>query len=159
MQVRDEYAVAVRADDLSDRRRACEVLAAAGMAGQRHGLGMALQRLRADPSEVLLRQVAEELGSRLREAVRRREVRRDGVDAYALAHHVVRWWVDPTCLACSGVKFVAANGRLTSRACKACGGAGVRGVDSPAPAAAQWVLDLLAGQVAMSEGALRRRCG
>lgn len=159
MQVRDEYAVAVRTADLSDGRRAAEVLAAAGMAGQRHGLGMALQRLRADPSEVLLRQVAEVLAGRLRDAVRKREVRREGEDAFALAHMVLRWWVDPTCLTCSGVKFVAASGRLTSRCCKGCGGSGVRPVGSPAPEAAGWLLDLVGQQVAMSEGALRRRAG
>lgn len=158
--VRDRYARAVRADDLTPYRGSrfapADVLAAAGMAAQRRELGMLLQRLRAepDPPAVAMRVAGEALAERLREAVRRREVRRDGVDSGEVAREALAWWLEPTCLQCGGVRFQAANGRLLARSCQACGGSGRR--DEPAAPAARWVIDLIQAQVARSEGEHRR---
>lgn len=156
---RDRYASAVCASDLSPRPRSVgplDVLGAAGMAAQRHPLGMLLQRLRADvvPRDRAL--AVDLLAHRLRAAVRKREVRRDGVDAEVIAGQALDWWLDPTCLTCGGVKFKARDARLTGKHCPACAGTGRRRLESAAPAAAAWVVDTIGQQVAMSESAHRR---
>lgn len=160
---RDRYASAVSTSDLTPRSRsslaALDVLGAAGMAAQRHDLGMLLQRLRAGPTALAQRVAAAALAERLRLAVRRRKVRRDGADSEAVASEALAWWLDPTCLTCVGVKFAARDARLTARFCPACAGSGVRPLGSAAPAAAQWVLDSISRQVAQSEAAHRRVLG
>lgn len=157
--VRDRYARAVLSDDLTPRVGSrfapLDVLGAAGMAAQRRELGMLLQRLRAEPgvSGVAVRVAEEALAERLRAAVRRREVRRDGEDSGEVTRAALAWWLDPTCPACSGVRFQVTNGRLLGKHCAACGGSGQR----PEPVgAAQWVIDLIQQQVARSEGEHRR---
>lgn len=161
LSTRDRYAQAVSADDLTPRAGSrfspLDVLGAAGMAGQRAPLGMLLQRLRADASVGGARQAVELLEARLREAVRRRQVRRDGVDAAAVCWEALGWWLDPTCPACAGVRYQSANGRLLAKACPECSGSGRRA--APQAPAAQWVIDLIGQQVAMSEGQHRRVLG
>lgn len=163
LSTRDRYARAVSADDLTPRAESrfspLDVLGAAGMAAQRHELGMLLQRLRADerPNPTAIRVAAEALAERLRGAVRRREVRRDGVDSLELASQALDWWLAPWCLTCHGVKFQSVNGRLLDRHCPACSGTGL----GPAPCspAAQWVIETIQQQVGMSEAVHRRVLG
>ena len=154
LSTRDKYARAVSADDLTPYRGSSaaplDVLGAAGMAAQRAPLGMLLQRLRADASGEGARQAVELLEPRLRDAVRRRQVRRDGVEAAAVCWEALGWWLDPTCQACAGVRYQSVNGRLLAKACPACSGSGKRA--EPAAPAARWVIDLIGQQVAMSEG-------
>lgn len=163
LSTRDKYAQAVSAGDLTPYRGSSsaplDVLGAAGMAAQRHELGMLLQRLRADeaPGAVAVRVATEALAQRLQAAVRRREVRRDGVDSSELASVALGWWLDPTCETCEGVRFQSTNGRLLAKSCPACSGSGKRA--APAAPAAQWVIDLIGQQVAMSEAAHRRVMG
>lgn len=158
---RDRYARAVCADDLTSYAGSslapADVLAAAGMAGQRAPLGMLLQRLRADATVHGGRLAVGMLAERLREAVRRRQVRRDGQPAEAICWDVLAWWLDPTCPACGGVRFQSTNGRLLAKACPVCSGSGKRA--APQGEAAQWVLDVIGQQVAMSEAAHRRVLG
>lgn len=129
------------------------------MAARRQPLGMLLQRLRASPTPVAQSVASAALAERLRAAVRKRQVRRDGVDSELVAAEALAWWLDPNCLSCAGVKFQARDARLTARHCPACGGSGVRELDSTAPAAAGWVLDAISQQVGQSEAALRRVLG
>lgn len=126
------------------------------MAAQRHPLGMLLQRLRADPVARDRALAVDLLATKLREAVRKRVVRRDGVDSAVVASQALDWWLDPTCLRCGGVKFQARDARLTVKACPACTGSGRRALKSSAPAAAAWVIDTIGQQVAMSESAHKR---
>jgi len=160
---RDRYACAVRARDLTSypasRFAPADVIAAAGMAAQRQGLGMMLQRLRADARSADRCVVEVALAVRLREAVRRREVRRDGAAAEVVVAEALAWWLQPTCQECTGVRFDRASGsnRLTARHCKACGGSGARRIESSAPDAARWVIDCLSQLVDRSEGAHRRK--
>ena len=126
------------------------------MAAQRHELGMLLQRLRADPTPLGQTVAGAALAERLRAAVRLRVVRRDGVDSEVVAAQALAWWLDPTCLACGGVRFVARDARLTGKACPTCRGSGLRALGSAAPDAARWVLDAISVAVDQSEAAHRR---
>ena len=157
---RDRYASAVSTSDLTPRAASSlaplDVLGAAGLAARRQPLGMLLQRLRADPTPVAQAVAGAALAERLREAVRKRQVRRDGVDSEVVAADALAWWLDPTCLSCGGVRYQARNGRLTGRDCQGCEGTGRRGLASSAPAAAAWVVDAISQQVAQSEAAHRR---
>jgi cytochrome c5 len=160
LSCRDRYASAVSSSDLTPRARSTlaplDVLAAAGLAAQRQPLGMLLQRLRADATPTAKALAVAALAERLRAAVRRRLVRRDGADSAAVAADALAWWLDPTCLTCGGVRFAARDGRLTGRACSACHGSGQRALVSKAQDAAEWVVDTISQQVAMSETAHRR---
>lgn len=157
---RDRYARSVVSSDLTPRSRSTlaplDLLGAAGMAAQRHELGMLLQRLRADATPTATAVAAAALAERLRAAVRRRQVRRDGVDSEVVAAQALAWWLNPTCLACGGVQFVARNARLISKSCAGCRGSGLRALESAAPAAAAWVLDAISREVDQSEAAHRR---
>lgn len=157
---RDRYARAVCSSSLTPRAESnvapLDLLGAAGMAARREPLGMLLQRLRACPTPVAQSVAGAALAERLRVAVRKRQVRRDGADSERVAAEALAWWLDPTCLSCGGVKFQARDARLTARHCTACSGSGVRALESDAPAAADWVLDLISQQVGQSEAALRR---
>lgn len=163
LSTRDRYAQAVSADDLTPRAESrfspLDVLGAAGMAAQRHELGMLLQRLRADeaPGAVAVRVATEALALRLRAAVRRREVRRDGADSSELASEALGWWLAPWCCTCHGVKFQSTNGRLLGKHCPACSGTGLR--PAPGSPAAQFVIETIQQQVGMSEAVHRRVLG
>ena len=133
-----------------------DVLGAAGMAAQRQPLGMLLQRLRAEPHAGHRDRVADELALLLREAVRRRKVRREGAGSLEIARQALAWWLDPTCLVCHGVRFVARDGRLTARTCPECGGSGRRALETASPAAAEWVVDTISQRVAQSEAVHKR---
>ena len=157
---RDRYASAVHTSDLTPRARSVlaplDLLGAAGMAGQRQPLGMLLQRLRAEPSAAAQRVAAAALAERLREAVRRRQVRRDGAASECVAADALAWWLDPTCRCCGGVQFVARDARLTAKVCRPCAGTGRRPLESSAPDAAAWVVDAIDQHVWRSEAAHRR---
>ena len=157
---RDRYASAVCSSSLTPDADSSlaplDVLGAAGLAARREPLGMLLQRLRACPTPVAQSVAGAALAERLRGAVRKRQVRRDGVDSEVIAAEALAWWLDPTCLSCGGVKFQARDARLTARHCPACGGSGLRELESAAPAAAEWVLDAISQQVGQSEAAHRR---
>lgn len=157
---RDRYACAVSAQDLTPYPRSrfapLDVLGAAGMAGQRQGLGMLLQRLRADGSSTDRAMAEFDLARRLRDAVRKRAVRRDGMLTEDVAREALGWWINPTCTTCCGVRYVVARatGRTSGRQCPACEGSGQR--EAPGSDAARWVLAAIDQQVAQSEGAHRR---
>lgn len=160
---RDRYARSIRARDLTSyatsRFAPADVVAAAGMAAQRRPLGMLLQRLVGDDRAGDRIAVEEMLERALRGAVRRNDVRRDGVEASHVVRDALAWWLDPNCLECTGVRFdrAAGSNRLSARPCKACGGTGLRPVASAAPDAARWVIDYLSQQVDLSEAAHRKR--
>lgn len=157
---RDRYARAVCSSSLTPRAESnvapLDLLGAAGMAARRQPLGMLLQRLRASPTPVAQAVAGAALAERLRAAVRKRQVRRDGVDSEAVAAEALAWWLDPTCLSCGGVKFLARDARLTARHCPVCAGSGVRPLESRATSAAEWVLDSISRHVGQSEAAHRR---
>jgi hypothetical protein len=122
-------------------------------------LGMLLQRLRASPTPVAQAVAGAALAERLREAVRKRQVRRDGVDSELIAAESLAWWLDPMCRSCGGVKFLARDARLTARHCPVCAGSGVRPLESRGTSAAEWVIDAINQQVGQSEAAHRRAVG
>jgi hypothetical protein len=157
---RDHYAQAVSSSDLTPYPRSLfapvDVLTAAGMAAQRQGLGMLLQRVRVDASPADRGAAEAALVLRLKDAVRRRQVRRDGVDAAQVVAEVMAWWLAPTCRECGGVKREVQHHRLTARCCKACKGSGERQMESAAPLAAVWVLEHIRQQEGQAAAAHRR---
>jgi len=160
---RDRYARAVQSSSLTPHAHSSlaplDVLGAAGFAARRQPLGMLLQRLRACPTPVAQSVAGAALAERLREAVRKRQVRRDGVDSEVIAAEALAWWLDPTCLSCGGVRFLARDARLTARHCPSCGGAGVRPLESRVTHATEWVVDAITQAVGQSEAAHRRALG
>lgn len=146
----DDYACAVCARTLTGQ--SLDALGAAALASRHHRLGVALQRLRADPSRAGLSWCAAELERRARDAVRRRLVRRAGVDAGNAARTVLDWWLDPTCSACGGVRWRARDGRLTDHECSSCCGSGVRPLDGDV---CQWVAAEIERAVSAADDAIR----
>lgn len=160
---RDRYASAVCSSSLTPDADSSlaplDVLGAAGMAARREPLGMLLQRLRACPTPVAQSVAGAALAERLRAAVRKRQVRRDGADSEVVAAEALAWWLDPTCLSCGGVRFQARDARLTARHCGVCSGSGVRPLESRGTDAAHWVIDEISRHVGRSEAAHRRVLG
>lgn len=158
IECRDRYARAVQSSSLTPDPESSaaplDFLGAAGFAARRQPLGMLLQRLRASPTPLAQSVAGAALAERLRDAVRRRQVRRDGADSDAIAADALAWWLDPTCLSCGGVRFVARDSRLTAKHCTACSGSGLR--PAGAGEATGWVLDAISRHVGQSEAALRR---
>lgn len=147
----DEYATAVCTRSMSGR--ALDALGAAALVSRRHALGVALQRLRADPSRACLELCASALERRARDAVRRGMARRGGIDCGDAALEVLQWWLDQTCPACSGVRWRARDGRLTGHECSACSGSGLRGL---AGGLRDWIAADLERAVSAADDAMRR---
>ena len=147
---------AAQSSDLTPRREECDLdrLTAAGLAAQRHGLGMALYRLKFHSDTDQTRTCLMGLYSLLRGHMERRRIKGKALD---LAREVLIWWTDNLCGRCDGRKLVLipGTGRLSAKQCTHCHGTGIEplaGGDARQFAAAQ-----IESLVSAAQAALQRR--
>lgn len=131
MKIADRYASAVSSSDLSVLERTTfsdsDVLGAAGIAGKKRALAMALARLLAGDS------AASHEVTRLLAVMLTGKAHRDGVAlphavSLDIARAVFAWWRDGTCRPCGGHGYELIQGApaLSEHECKDCSGTGKR---------------------------------
>lgn len=142
----DRYARAVTSRDLtpSHEQVALDVIGAAAMAAQKAPTGMLLQRVRADTTRASFEAALTELAAMLKQ----QRMATTFKGALRQAEPVLRWWLDPTCPHCKGVRFDSINGRLQVRPCQRCQGSGRRA--EPAGPSVRWLLAEIERQVERS---------
>lgn len=133
-----------------------EMVAAAGMAGQQHGLAFDLWVLHHHPSARALSRMVEILALRMDDyaAGKRVTVRSRRVVRQTLAH-----WLSPTCRSCGGhgKERISGTPHLSDVDCGHCHGTGERQLNTEHNEMAQWLLNEIRSISSQAEPALASR--
>ena len=85
-------------------------------------------------------------------------------DSKAVAYRVMRWWINPTCRACNGLKhatMVNAPVLDTATVCPACNGSGMAPLENVVPHKhaenARWMVSEIESLIAMTVSSVSRR--
>lgn len=138
--IEERYATATTTSHLivDSDNHSCDVLVAAGMAGQKNELALAMWSLAHMPSRSRMMELREQIRRRVKGYMDRRGMKGKHD---RIADAVLAWWMKPACPDCDGLgyeKYPNAPA-LSDVPCSSCGGTGKRQLKSDCPEAARWM--------------------
>lgn len=150
--IEERYATASTTSHLivDSEHKECDVLVAAGMAGQKHRLALALWSFAHMPTITRLHTLRTEVE---RMVNRRLDTTGSKGDARSITKAVLSWWANPACPHCSGRGYEKYHNApaLSDVLCGHCDGSGKRKVQCENQQVADWAvaeLERLAAQAA-----------
>lgn len=135
---------------------ASDILAAAGMAGQKHELALALWNLQHQPTNRKFLSASRVLAGKL--AFHLSAKRMKGKPS-EIARQVLAWWLNSACPVCTGTgsERIPGTPHLSGVACQSCNGTGRTPLKTGNNEAATWLYAEISAIAASAESAIRRR--
>lgn len=156
----ERYMVATTTSSLKVAERttlsATDILAAAGMAGRKHGLAVQLWALNHSPSLQLIQRVKPKLMARLDDYMQYKRLK-GNVDR--ITKQVMVWHIDNVCPECDGQmkERIGGTPHLSDTHCPACNGSGRRELHTENDQAALWLADEIKALSSSAETAIKKR--
>jgi hypothetical protein len=156
----ERYMVATTTSNLKVVERttlsATDILAAAGMAGRKHGLATQLWMLNHSPTPALIKRVKPKLMARLDDYMQYKKLKGR---VSRITEQVMVWHIDNVCPECDGQmrERIGGTPHLSDTPCPACNGSGHRELHTENDQAALWLADEIKALSSSAETAIRRR--
>lgn len=134
---------------------ATDILAAAGMAGNKHGLALRLWAVSHQPNRHQVHSLADLLAFRLESYMLAKKMKGK---PRMISKQVLLWWIGGTCKACDGTKEQRIEGtpHLSGIACPECNGTGKVELKTSNNEAALWLAQEIESLALSAETAIRR---